>query len=328
MPHVTHLGCGGPTSNVLRGASSSFVAATRLQRPPNSSPVPFLSNSRLDPAAPSTSHRPRLHLHSPTALHPLDLWPSNTLARQSLPQQHLHNGPSLLCLSSGRKQRQCSASRIWWRLVSATIYYLLHAHTALAWDLIRILPSRYKIYTIRHTPFINSIAATMTSPPVDPLNTDPSRARRTNGATQTFRRPSHATTPSGSTTHSSSRDASAPQNSSHPGVYVPPHAQPGRNGSSGDGRYSRDQLAHLFRTQQDSGDLNDALSTLYMGTWEPHATNGASGASWGRKEDHGREAQSGVDQCWDRDGSILPLSLADMTDDEKEVCPPYCAFAS
>lgn len=148
------------------------------------------------------------------------------------------------------------------------------------------------------------------------------RARRTNGATQTFRRPSHATSLSGSTNHSSSRDPAAPQNSStSAGVYVPPHAQPGRNGSSFEGRYSRDQLTQLFRIQQASSDLNDGLSSLYMGGWEPHATNGASSASWGRKDDHGREreAPSGVDQCWDRDGSVLPLSLTDMTDDEREV---------
>lgn len=57
-----------------------------------------------------------------------------------------------------------------------------------------------------------------------------------------------------------------------------------------------------------------------MGVWEPHATNGASSASWGRKDDGGgREAPSGVDQCWDKDGSILPLSLNDMTDEEREV---------
>lgn len=66
-----------------------------------------------------------------------------------------------------------------------------------------------------------------------------------------------------------------------------------------------------------------------MGAWEPHATNGAASASWGRKDDHGggREAPSGVDQCWDKDGAILPLSLTDMTDDEREVCSlPHCAL--
>jgi PERQ amino acid-rich with GYF domain-containing protein len=145
------------------------------------------------------------------------------------------------------------------------------------------------------------------------------RARRTNGATQTFRRPSHATTPSGSATPSAPRDAAAPQNSSNSGVYVPPHAQPGRNGASVEGRYSRDQLTQLFKTQRDSDDISDDVGNLYLGNWEQQATNGASGASWGRKDDHGRDAQSGVAQCWDRDGSILPLSLSDMTDEEREV---------
>lgn len=156
------------------------------------------------------------------------------------------------------------------------------------------------------------------------------RARRTNGATQTFRRPSHATSLSGSTSQPAPRDAPAPQTpSTSAGVYVPPHAQPGRNGASFEGRYSRDQLTQLFRIQQQAGDLNHGLSDLYMGAWEPHATNGAASASWGRKDDHGggREAPSGVDQCWDKDGAILPLSLTDMTDDEREVCSlPHCAL--
>jgi PERQ amino acid-rich with GYF domain-containing protein len=152
-----------------------------------------------------------------------------------------------------------------------------------------------------------------------------SRARRTNGATQTFRRPSHATSLSGSTAHSASRDPVAAQNSSNSGVYVPPHAQPGRNGSSAEGRFSRDQLTQLFRTQRDGDELADGLSALSMGAWESHATNGAAGASWGRNHDTSRDVQSGVDQCWDREGSIEPLSLRHLTDDEREVRlgPPY-----
>jgi hypothetical protein len=146
-----------------------------------------------------------------------------------------------------------------------------------------------------------------------------SRARRTNGATQTFRRPSHATSLSGSTAHSASRDAAPSQNSSNSGVYVPPHAQPGRNGSSAEGRFSRDQLTQLFRTQRDGDELADGLSTLSMGAWDSHATNGAAAASWGRNHDASRDAQSGVDQCWDREGSIEPLSLRNLTDEEREV---------
>lgn len=153
------------------------------------------------------------------------------------------------------------------------------------------------------------------------------RARRTNGATQTFRRPSHATSLSGSTAHSSSRDASAPPSASNSGVYVPPHAQPGRNGSSADGRFSRDQLTQLFRIQRDGDDLVDVAS-LSMGTWESHATNGVSGASWGRNHEHSRDAQSGVEQCWDRDGSIEPLSMRDLTDEEREVCHRFLHIVS
>lgn len=75
----------------------------------------------------------------------------------------------------------------------------------------------------------------------------------------------------------------------------------------------------LFQSQRDSNDIKEGLSHLYMGSWEPQATNGASGASWGRKDDHGREVQSGVDQCWDKDGSIQPLHLTELTEDEREV---------
>lgn len=166
----------------------------------------------------------------------------------------------------------------------------------------------------------------MEAPVPRPQDAHAGRSRRTNGATQTFRRTSHATSLSGSTTHSASRDAPAPQNS-HAGVYVPPHAQPGRNGSSAEGRYSRDQVTQLFRTKRDADDINDGLSSLFVGGWEPHISNGTAGASWGRKDDHGREAQGGVgaDQCWDRDGDTLPLSLSDMNDEEREVC---CAARS
>ena len=149
------------------------------------------------------------------------------------------------------------------------------------------------------------------------------RARRTNGATQTFRRPSHATTPSGSALPPASRDAPASASSTSSGVYVPPHAQPGRSGGSIEGRYSRDQLVQLFQSQRDSNDIKEGLSHLYMGSWEPHATNGASGVSWGRKDDHGREAQSGVDQCWDKDGTIQPLHMTELTEDEREVQPIF-----
>jgi PERQ amino acid-rich with GYF domain-containing protein len=162
----------------------------------------------------------------------------------------------------------------------------------------------------------------MALPDADWSSSDPARSRRANGATQTFRRPSHATTPSGSSSQAAPRDLSGaqPYAPSNSGVYVPPHAQSGRNGSSLEGRYPRGQLLQLFRSQKGSDEIHEGLSDLYAGAWEPNVSNGTSGASWGRRDDHSREGQSGVDLCWDRDGGILPLALTEMTDDEKEVC--------
>ncbi|KAF1952321.1 hypothetical protein CC80DRAFT_495396 [Byssothecium circinans] len=144
-------------------------------------------------------------------------------------------------------------------------------------------------------------------------------SRRPNGATQTFRRPSHATTPSTAAAQSAPRDASAANNapSTNSGVYVPPHAQ--RNGGSVEGRYPRDQMLNLFRTQRPSDGANDDLSDLFVGNWESSIPNGSSSASWGRKDDHDREGQSGVELCWEKDGSMVPLTLSMMTDDEREL---------
>lgn len=179
-------------------------------------------------------------------------------------------------------------------------------------------------YTIYPFTSLTTLTAIMSlgAPPKHYLSNHAVRPRRANGATQTFRRPSHAPTLSGSTTQSTSRDASVPLTSSsaNPGVYVPPHAQFGRNGSSAEGRYSRDQLLQLFHAQRESEDTRDGMSSLYVGGWEPNVSNGTSSATWGRRDDPSREAQSGVDLCWDRDGSTLPMSLSDMTEEEKEVC--------
>ncbi|OCK84296.1 hypothetical protein K432DRAFT_378700 [Lepidopterella palustris CBS 459.81] len=145
-------------------------------------------------------------------------------------------------------------------------------------------------------------------------------SRRANGNTQTFRRSSHATTLSGSTLTGSSREGSASQNTStsNTGVYVPPHVHSSRNGSSVESRYSKDQLMHIFKSQKDPDDINDGLSSLYVGTWEPHISNGTSSASWGRKEDLTKESQTGVDICWDHDGSSYPVGLNELTEEEKE----------
>lgn len=93
-------------------------------------------------------------------------------------------------------------------------------------------------------------------------------------------------------------------------------------------RYSKDQLLDLFRSQQSSEiGLEDGLSDLYVGGWQPDAMNGATTPGWGRT-DHSRETQQGPDVCWDRDGNIDPLGLQDMDEEEREVgfCNCYMRY--
>ena len=151
--------------------------------------------------------------------------------------------------------------------------------------------------------------------PINPSNANTqSRSRRVNGTTQTFRRPSLATNLSST---SQQRDANTLSSVASPGVYVPPHANSTR-GASVDQRYGRSQLLDLFKNLQDAECLADGLSHLYVDGWKPNIANGTN-HGWGRKEESGKDAHLGADVCWDRDGAVLPLCLADMNDDEKEV---------
>ena len=146
-----------------------------------------------------------------------------------------------------------------------------------------------------------------------------SRAR-TNGATQTFRRPSLANN------LSSQRETVQTSNPSpSTGVYVPPHLNSNyqssysRNGATAECRYSKDQLLDLFRAQGKSGPLNTHITDLFVDGWSPGAVNGTTnGGGWGKKEDY-KEGTNGPDICWDHEGKVQPLGLIDMTDNEREV---------
>ena len=108
------------------------------------------------------------------------------------------------------------------------------------------------------------------------------------------------------------------------GVYVPPHLNSNyqsfaRNGASAEGsRYSKDQLLDMFRAQGRSGPLTHTISDLYVDGWNPSPINGASNGGWGRKDDQ-KDASSGPDICWDHDGNVQPLSLLEMSEEEKQV---------
>ncbi|KAK3670376.1 kinesin-like protein [Recurvomyces mirabilis] len=111
----------------------------------------------------------------------------------------------------------------------------------------------------------------------------------------------------------SNAQSDAPSNP--PPRYVPPH----RNGTVSDQRYSKEQLLDFYKAQQSTDDgLKDGLPDLYVGGWHPDIANGSSSASWGRAE-HTRDAQPGPDLCWDKDGSVQPLGLREMDDEEREL---------
>lgn len=75
----------------------------------------------------------------------------------------------------------------------------------------------------------------------------------------------------------------------------------------------------MFRRQGDSGALGKNLSSLLVGGWDPGMSiEGGSGA-WSRREDL-KEGVPGPEICWDAEGTVQPLGLVDMSDEEKEVC--------
>ena len=144
---------------------------------------------------------------------------------------------------------------------------------------------------------------------------DTCRNRRANGATQTFRRPSLATNQSATSQPRDSASLTNRNSSENPGVYIPPH----RNGNLAEHRYSKEQLLELFQNQHENNDLSEELGGLYVTGWEPSVANGVTSGSWGRRDESSKDLALGVDVCWEREGTSVPLSLADMTDEEKEV---------
>ncbi|KAL8637180.1 MAG: hypothetical protein Q9228_005524, partial [Teloschistes exilis] len=143
---------------------------------------------------------------------------------------------------------------------------------------------------------------------------------RTNGSTTTFRRPSLATNMSHQRDTSQSQASSTNQNS---GIYVPPHMNSNhqtnqiRAGGS-DTRYSRDQMLNLFRAQADGGSPAPDISDLYVDGWNPMPSRGMTNGGWSRK-DEPEDNANGPEICWDHNGSVLPLGLSEMTEQEREV---------
>lgn len=150
-----------------------------------------------------------------------------------------------------------------------------------------------------------------------------SRARnRANGATQTFRRPSIATNAS------STRDSNhVGQGNNTPtlGVYVPPHLNANhqlnsmRNGLPAEVRYTKDQMVALYKHQRDTGALDQTLSAIFTGGWNPLDARESTSSAWGRRDEGKESSIIGPEICWDHTATIEPLALVDMNDEEREV---------
>ncbi|GIZ36935.1 hypothetical protein CKM354_000040000 [Cercospora kikuchii] len=132
------------------------------------------------------------------------------------------------------------------------------------------------------------------------------RLPRTNGATQTFRRPSGAT--------------NGPNSNQNPAAvrtapYVPPFRT---NGTTPSTKYTKEEMLGIYEVlQSKQGALTDGLATHLVGGWQPDITNGAA-AGWGRG-DNNRDTLPGPDLAWDREGTSEPLGLVEMDDEEREL---------
>jgi PERQ amino acid-rich with GYF domain-containing protein len=163
----------------------------------------------------------------------------------------------------------------------------------------------------------------------NPLTLSASRSRnRVNGSTQTFRRPSVAANAS------NNRDGphnAPPTPSANAGVYIPPHLHSNnssshlRNGVSGEGRYSKDQMIDIYKAQRDSGALSRNLEQLFSGDWNPFEQRDEATLNWDKRDKGKDQTTTGPEICWIYQVDDDPLSLLEMTDEEKEVrLEPYC----
>lgn len=146
--------------------------------------------------------------------------------------------------------------------------------------------------------------------------TPSSRARRPNGSTQTFRRPSLATSNSHLAHTRDGSGAAAPlPNPSTSTAYVPPHATSARNGSTHDVRYTRDQLLDIFKHHKAAGGFYDDPSELYIGEYEQDAAP----SRWSRKDDPLPDPSTRPDACLNHAANTEPLGLVSMDAEEREL---------
>ena len=77
-------------------------------------------------------------------------------------------------------------------------------------------------------------------------------------------------------------------------------------------------MTDIYKAQRDSGALNRNLEQLFSGGWNPFEQRDAAVATWD-KRDKSKDQIVGPEICWDHQVDEDPLSLLDMTEEEKEV---------
>lgn len=78
-------------------------------------------------------------------------------------------------------------------------------------------------------------------------------------------------------------------------------------------------MLNLFRAQPDGVSPGFDIRDLYVDGWNPMPSRGMTNGGWSRK-DESEDIANGPEICWDHNGSVLPLGLSEMTEQEKEVC--------
>jgi PERQ amino acid-rich with GYF domain-containing protein len=84
-----------------------------------------------------------------------------------------------------------------------------------------------------------------------------------------------------------------------------------------DHRYSKKQLLDLYCSQHSPDSSNKDVSSLFMNGWDPGHSNGANGRGWGKIVD--TRDSHGPDVCWDATGSVQPINMEEMTEQELHV---------
>lgn len=77
-------------------------------------------------------------------------------------------------------------------------------------------------------------------------------------------------------------------------------------------------MIDIYKAQRDSGALDRNLEQLFSGGWNPFDQRDEAVSSWD-KRDRGKDQTAGPEICWNHQVEDDPLSLLDMTDEEKEV---------